>query len=292
VRTVWRRSGRWTAAASLLLIIVVALSDVLLGDVSAFWSRHNMLTNLISSLAFALLTITVIDYLLERGRAARRQVVTLVAYNAIARAPIGQRRVMWQLVCGGEYVITDVDFPLSDQTRERLGRLLRQAGLDPVDEDAVINDESPTPDQTARISVLADNREWLALAYTVLSGCLHTVRLVIARWSPLLIASDESVSLLAELGRQAEELSNLYVQLLPFVRGRKNAFTDEEKTSFVRRWTRAFANAIALDEALIRRGGERGPGWINPARHLLPAIDVADLDRRDQTRDGPLRVYP
>lgn len=62
MRTVWRRSGRWTAAASLLLIIVVALSDVLLGDVSAFWSRHNMLTNLISSLAFALLTITVIDY--------------------------------------------------------------------------------------------------------------------------------------------------------------------------------------------------------------------------------------
>ena len=185
-----------------------------------------------------------------------------------------------QLVCGGEYVITDVDFPLSDQTRERLGQLLRQAGLDPVDEDAVINDESPTPDQTVRISVLADNREWLALAYTVLSGCLHTVRLVIARWSPLLNASDESVSLLAELGRQAEELSNLY-SMSSCCRSCANART----RSPTRRRPRS---RPTLDAGLRQRHragrGIDPPGWGTRARLDQPRPTPPASHRRRRPR--------
>ena len=59
-------------------------------------------------------------------------------------------------------------------------------------------------------------------------------------------------------------------------------FTSNEQTAYVHSWTRAFANAVARHEALIRRGGERRPGWTNPARYLLPATDVDALNRRDR----------
>ena len=75
-------------------------------------------------------------------------------------------------------------------------------------------------------------------------------------------------------------------------RGRQDAFTSNEQTAYVHSWTRAFANAVTRHGALIRRGGERRPGWTNPARYLLPATDVDALNHRDRAHRPPLRLYP
>ena len=68
-----------------------------------------MLTDLVSSAAFTVLTVTVIEAWVHRQqerrtaavRRAEQQRLTVVrsaAYNAVARAPIAQRRIMWFLV--------------------------------------------------------------------------------------------------------------------------------------------------------------------------------------------------
>ena len=75
-------------------------------------------------------------------------------------------------------------------------------------------------------------------------------------------------------------------------RGRPDGFTSNEKTAYVHSWTRAFANAVTRHEALIRRGGERGPGWTNPARYLLPATDVDALNHRDRAHPPTAAPLP
>jgi len=282
--SLWRTFGPW----ALLLVVALALSDIVLPAAAAFWSEHAMFTNLVSSVAFVLLTVTFVDLLLERGRSARREAVTSVAYNAIARAPMGQRRIMWHLVHGGEFVASP-DFSVPSDTTERLRAERRAANLDEADETTVMVDATAAPDMAAATAALAARREWVLLAYGVLRDASYGFRLVIARWSALMIAGDDSVRVLSELGRQAEEFADLVVALLPVVREQRAALTDEERAAFVSRWNCAFANAIALDEALIRLGGERGPGWTSAARRLLSATDHAALERSPRSS---LRLYP
>jgi hypothetical protein len=59
-------------------------------------------------------------------------------------------------------------------------------------------------------------------------------------------------------------------------------------------WSRAFANAVSLEEALIDKGGERkspaGP-FVTPGRNLLAPEDRAELERFAAEPRLSMRVY-
>lgn len=71
-----RRRGL-IAGLSIGAVVGVAVTDWPLGSLSTFWSGHAMLTNLVSSAVFAVITVTIIERWLrsqeERQNAVRRR---------------------------------------------------------------------------------------------------------------------------------------------------------------------------------------------------------------------------
>lgn len=155
---------------SVAVVIVLALSDGPPTSLSGFWSQHAMLTNLVSSAAFTVLTVTVIESWLRRQekrrnadaqRAEQRRltVVRSAAYNAAARAPIAQRRIMWFLVHGGELRRVP-EFEITETHVEQLRAILARLGLGETSEHDVMRAAVPLPSIADRFPVLAQDEQW------------------------------------------------------------------------------------------------------------------------------------
>jgi hypothetical protein len=291
-----RRSspGRMAVAGfAVVLLLVVLLTDWLSTTVSGFWSSHAMLTNLVSSGVFAFLTVAVIDWWLkkqqerqseQRQHEERRRlmIVRSVAYNAVARGPIAQRRIMWFLVCGGELRFVP-EFRLADHHLQELGEILTRLDLPETSEHIVMDGRADRPGMSARFALLAQDQQWRTLVHDVLLDVVHQFRVLVARWSALLLATDESCQALKDLAAQAEELSAVFVAS----DGRRPAsdYIGERLEKYRELWNRAFANAVAMEETFIDLGGERrtgdDPRFTTPGRRLLPPADLAALEARD-----------
>jgi hypothetical protein len=302
-----RRRARSPAATVIALLSVgafltVALTDWPLTTLSEFWSEHAMLTNLVSSAVFAGFTITVIETWLrrqeerqdERRRRAEERRLTVVrsaAYNAVARGPIAQRRIMWFLVHGGEFRRVP-EFDVAAAHGRELRAILARLGLAETSEDDVMNGTVARPALAPRLAVLAVDEPWRRLVHDVLLDVVHQFRVLIARWSALLLTTEESLNALNDLAEQAEELSVLFVEF----DGRRSssAFVDDQLQERQQLWSRAFANAVSLEEALIGKGGERltaGGPFITPGRGLLAPEDRAELEKRATEERASLRLY-
>ena len=192
-------------------VAAVALTDWPLTTLSGFWSDHAMLTNLVSSAVFAGFTITVIERWLRRQeerqdesrRRSEQQRLTVVrsaAYNAVARGPIAQRRIMWFLLHGGEFRrVPEFDI-VAGHDRE-LRATLARLDLVETSEHDVMDGMVARPALAPRLAVLAADEPWRRLVHDVLLDVVHHFRVLIARWSALLLTTDESLR--AEGSRRA-----------------------------------------------------------------------------------------
>jgi hypothetical protein len=306
-RSADRHRARSPAATVIALLSVgafltVALTDWPLTTLSEFWSDHAMLTNLVSSAVFAGFTITVIETWLhrqeERQDESRRRaeemrltVVRSAAYNAVARGPIGQRRIMWFLVHGGEFRRVP-EFDVAAAHGRELHAILARLDLAETSEDDVMDGGVERPALAPRLAVLAADERWRRLVHDVLLDVVHHFRVLIARWSALLLTTEESLRALKDLAEQAEELSMLFVEF----DGRRpsSAFAGDQLHERRQLWSRAFANAVSLEEALIDKGGERptaGGTFVTPGRSLLAPEDRAELEKRATEERSSLRLY-
>src|SRR4051794_31218172 len=174
-----------------------------------------MLTNLVSSAAFAVLTVTVIESWLRRQEArhtaaaqrAEQQRLTVVrsaAYNAVARGPIAQRRIMWFLVYGGELQRVP-EFEIPEPHAARLRAILARLGLVETSEHDVMHGGVPRPSRADRFPRLAQDEQWRWLVHDVLLDAVHAFRALVARWSSLLLTTEESLGALRDLAGQAEQ---------------------------------------------------------------------------------------
>jgi hypothetical protein len=301
------RGGRGLIGVfSVAVVVGLAVSDGPPASLSGFWSQHAMLTNLVSSAAFAVLTVTVIEAWLHRReeqRAAaveqaeqqRLTVVRSAAYNAVARAPIAQRRIMWFLVHGGELRRVP-EFEIPEIHAGRLRAILARLGLEETSEDDVMHGLVPAPDFAGRFPALTQDEQWRQVVHDVLLDAVHGFRVLVARWSSLLLTTEESLGALKDLAGQAEEFSRVFVEFA--ARRPASDYRDERLRHRQRLWTRAFANAVALEEALIDKGGERGTSgghFHTPGRLLLLPDDLAALEQRRPGADAAtssLRLYP
>ncbi len=148
------------------------------------------------------------------------------------------------------------------------------------------------PALAPRLAVLAADEPWRRLVHDVLLDVVHHFRVLIARWSALLLTTDESLRALKDLAEQAEELSMLFVEF----DGRRpsSAFVGDQLHERRQLWSRAFTNAVSLEEALIDKGGERttaGGPFITPGRTLLAPEDRAELEKRASGERSSLRLY-
>jgi hypothetical protein len=290
------------AVLSVGAVVAVALSDWPLTTLSGFWSDHAMLTNLVSSAVFAGFTITVIERWLhrqeQRQEVSRRHaeqrrltVVRSAAYNAIARGPIAQRRIMWFLVHGGEFRRVP-EFALSTEHMREMRAILARLDLAETSEHDVMEGAVARPDLLQRLAVLAVDERWRRLVHEVLLDVVHHFRTLIARWSALLLTTEESLRALKDLAEQAEELSMLFVEFGG--RHPTSALVGEQLQQRLLLWSRAFVNAVSLEEALIDKGGERsslaGP-FVTPGRNLLGPEDRTELDGHTPGLRRSLRVY-
>jgi hypothetical protein len=216
------RVGLTVGVLSAGAVAAAAISDWPLSTLSAFWSGHAMLTNLVSSAVFAGFTIAVIERWLRQqeqrhsdaGRRAEQQRLTVVrsaAYNAVARGPIAQRRIMWFLVHGGDLRRVP-EFEISTEHVRELRAVLARLGLAETSERDVMSHAVPRPGLTRRLAILSADEPWRHLVHDVLLDVVHNFRSLIARWSALLLTTDESLQALKDLAEQAEELSQLFVE--------------------------------------------------------------------------------
>jgi hypothetical protein len=290
------------AALSVAAVLAVALSDWPLTTLSGFWSAHAMLTNLVSSAVFAGFTIAVIERwlhaqeqrqaeALRRAEQQRLAVVRSAAYNAVARGPIAQRRIMWFLVHGGEFRRVP-EFGLSEERRRELRAILARLALVETSEQEVMRQVVPRPDLMPPLTLLAADEQWRRLVHEVLLDIVHNFRVLIARWSALLLTTEESLRALKDLAEQAEELSMLFVE---YDGDRPtSSFVGDSGQERLLLWRRAFANAVALEEALIDKGGERTTldgRFVTPGRRLLEPDDLTELHSHDAVPRPSLRLY-
>ena len=150
----------------------------------------------------------------------------------------------------------------------------------------------PRPGLTHRLAMLSADEPWRRLVHDVLLDVVHSFRSLIARWSALLLTTDESLQALKDLAEQAEELSQLFVEFDGALPPSGDVADEVEERQVL--WRRAFANSVSLEEALIDKGGERrivGSPFRTPGRHLLAPDDRAELERRDTEPQLSLRVY-
>src|SRR4051794_26388654 len=287
---------------SAALVVGLALTDGPPASLATFWSQHAMLTNLVSSAAFTALTVTVIETWLRRQEARREAATSLAeqrrltvvrsaAYNAVARAPIAQRRIMWFLVHGGELRRVP-EFEIPEPRAARIRSTLSRLGLAQISEHDVM-DGAPLPDLADRLTVLAQDGQWRQIVHETLLDAVHGFRLLIARWSNLLLTTEESLGALKDLAEQAEQFSRVFVEFDP--RRPASDFRNDELQHRRELWARAFANAVALEEALIGKGGERssasGP-FETPGRQLLRPGDLRSLPQRAiDGKSSSLRLY-
>jgi hypothetical protein len=288
---------------SVAVVVALALTDGPLASWSDFWSQHAMLTNLVSSAAFTVLTVTVIESWVGRQEAqhaeavrrAEQQRLTVVraaAYNAVARAAFAQRRIMWFLVHGGELRRVP-EFEIRETHTRQLHTILAQLGLAETSEHDVMRGAKPRPDLVERFPRLAQDEHWRRVVHDVLLDAVHAFRVLVARWSSLLLTTEESLDALKDLAGQAEEFSRIFVEFDP--RRPASNYHDDELRHRQRLWTRAFANAVALEEALVDKGGERRSAdgrFRTPGRLLLPPDDLDALKERDPAPTSSLRLYP
>lgn len=297
-----RRRDLLIAGLSIAAVVGVALTDWPLESLSIFWSEHAMLTNLVSSAVFAVITVTIIERWLRSQEArhndARRReeerrlsIVRLVAYNAVARAPIAQRRIMWLLVHDGELQPVP-EFEISGQHVRELRAILGRLELSETSEHRVMLHGEKRPSLSGRFQTLAQDEQWRRLVHVTLLDVVHSFRLLVARWSALLLTTEESSRALKDLAAQAEELSRVFVE---FDSGKPASnYVGDELRQRRLLWSRAFANSVALEEALIDKGGERatvGERFRTPGRNLLPLADRQKLEGRAGAVSPSLRLH-
>jgi hypothetical protein len=103
------------------------------------------------------------------------------------------------------------------------------------------------------------------------------LRLLVARWSALLLTTEESARALQDLAAQAEELSTVFVE---FDAGRRASnYVGGERRKRLLLWSRAFA--VALEEALIDKAVSARPSVSvsgRLGRNLLPLADRRKLE--------------
>lgn len=277
---------------SVAAVVALAASDGPPASLSGFWSQHAMLTNLVSSAGFAVLTVTVIEAWVHRRQQRRLTVVRSAAYNAVARAPFAQTQIMWFLVHGGELRRVP-EFEISETHVRQLRAILAWLGLAQTSEHDVASGAVSPPELADRFSRLAQNEHWRRVVHDVLRDALHAFRVVVARWSSLLLTTEESLEALRDLAGQAEEFSRIFVEFDP--QRPASDYHDDALRHRQQLWTRAFANAVALEEALADKGGERNTPaghFRTPGRRLLPPDDLAALEERDPAATLSLRLYP
>lgn len=162
-----------------------------------------------------------------------------------------------------------------------LRRILARLDLTETSEHDVMDEVTDRPCSAARFDVLAQDRHWRRLVHEVLLDVVHTFRALVARWSALLLATEESRRALTDLAAQVEEFSDVFVAIDG---GKSSEYVAERLDEHRDLWRRAFANAVAMEEKLIDLGGERrttGERFTTPGRHLLPAADLARIKARD-----------
>jgi hypothetical protein len=137
--------------------------------------------------------------------------VRSAAYNAVARAPIAQRRIMWFLAHGGELrPVPEFEVPETHAGRRRA--ILTRHELAETSEDDVMHGPVPAPDFAGHFPTPAQDEQWRQLVHDVLLDAVHAFRVLVARWSSLLLTTEESLGALKDLAGQAEELSRLFVE--------------------------------------------------------------------------------
>ena len=200
------RMLRWRGpigSLSVAAVVALAVSDGPPMSWSGFWSQHAMLTNLVSSAAFAVLTVTLIEAWLDRQEERRKTevrraeqerltVVRSAAYNAVARAPFAQSQIMWFLVHGGELRRVP-EFEISETDARKLRAILAWLGLAQTSERDVAIGAAAQPEFADRFSRLAQNEHWRRVVHDVLRDALHAFRVLVARWSSLLLTTEESL---------------------------------------------------------------------------------------------------
>jgi hypothetical protein len=114
------------------------------------------------------------------------------------------------------------------------------------------------PDLMPRLAVLSADTRWRRLAHDVLLDVVHHFRTLIARWSALLLTTEESLRALNDLAEQAEELSMLFVEF----DGHRptSGFVGDQLQERLLLWSRAFANAVSLEEETKAASASPLPG--------------------------------
>jgi hypothetical protein len=199
---------------------------------------------------------------------------------------------MWFLVHGGELRPVP-EFRISDEQVHELRMILARLDLPETSEHDVMDHVTGRPCSSAQFDVLAQDQHWRRLVHEVLLDVVHGFRVLVARWSALLLASEESQRTLTDLAAQVEELSTVFVALDGRMPASDSVAARLDKHRDL--WTQAFANAVAMEEKLIDLGGERRSDhrrFTTPGRALLPPADLVQLQARDaQPAPSTWRLY-
>jgi len=191
---------------SVALLVLLAVTDVRMPGVREFWAEHAMLTNLLSSVLFVVLGLTIVNGWLRWREARRVRLVIIVAFASVGRFLLAYRRIMWFLLYGGRF-LGDPDFRVTDAQSAALRDVLARHGLSEVDEHVAVQDDegSAARQMHARLCILAADLDWVLLAHDLLRNTFFRSRIVLSRWASLLVITDVSSAVLQEMAEQAYE---------------------------------------------------------------------------------------
>ena len=228
------------------LLLVLLLSDWPFGWLQKFWVSHAMLTGIVYTVLFVWLGFSAVNWWAEHRRAKQVKSVIATAYRACARIPLEQRRALWLIACGGKFV-SDSDFRLPTQAVARIPRVLRRACQPAIDEVDVLARRTGAPDLVARLEVLYGRPEWHAACYETIRSVVHSSRVVLARWAPVMLSTPESTATHLKLVGSLQQLSNLYACFQPTWR----SATPLERAAVVTLFVACLRDCVESHEMLL-----------------------------------------
>jgi hypothetical protein len=260
---------------SVTLLVLLAVTDVRMPGVREFWAEHAMLTNLLSSVLFVVLGLTIVNGWLRWREARRVRLVIIVAFASVGRFLLAYRRIMWFLLYGGRF-LGDPDFRVTDAQAAALRDVLARHGLSEVDEHVAVQDDdgSAARQMHARLCILATDLDWVLLAHDLLRNTFFRSRIVLSRWASLLVTTDVSSAALQEMAEQAYDGGDLFVEFRDHIRrDRPKEFGPDDVPDLALRWRMVFTNTVVLYWRLSRLTGQQSRLWPTDGRNLLLPID-------------------
>jgi hypothetical protein len=127
----------------------------------------------------------------------------------------------------------------------------------------------------------------------MIRSTLYTSQSVLARWSDLLLQTDESAHVLRELSEMTEQMSALFARFIAPPNVASISFEGQDLAQLTQNWRIIAANATAAYIAMTKKMQAAGMvSWDEKSERLLSPTDREELEINVAWRKGhKLRLY-